>query len=170
MTNRIFLSFNRLYTLKDGDNCSAKLSFRIKHGDQVLCEGERIGKSFSQFIIPITIEEVEIIQPLTVEYICTGNVEDVSVSLEYPAHKPFHVIDGYIFIKDASIQKGWLSDCKKRFCSDPMPFVGFPGSMSIGVNTDSENSKEVRLKKLVTETVVKKIKKMSQPGGLLYRK
>jgi hypothetical protein len=165
MTNRIFLSFNRLYTLKDGDYCSAKLSFRIKHGDQVLCEGERRGKSFSQFIVPITIEEIEIIQPLTVEYICTGNVEDVSVSLEYPAYKPFHVIDGYIFIKDASIQKGWLSDCKKRFGSDTLPFGGCPIP-----KTGTSDQREMKSPHELTEKVKSIISEQLRPGGILYRR
>ncbi|MFD3247487.1 hypothetical protein [Rahnella aquatilis] len=165
MTNKIYLSFNRLYTLKDGDYGTAKLSFRIKHADQVLFEGERIGKSFSQFIVPITIEEIEIIQPLTVEYICTGNVEDVAVSLEYPAHKPFHVVDGYIFIKDASIQKGWLSDCKKVFGSDTLPFGGCPIP-----KTGTSDQREMKSPDELTEKVKAIIREQLRPDGLLYRK
>ncbi|MFD3225682.1 hypothetical protein [Rahnella aceris] len=88
MTNRIFLSFNRLYSLKDGDYHGAKLSYRIKHGDQVLVEGDFNGKSLSRILCPILIEETEITQPLTVDYVCTGNVEDVSVSVGPLDRKP----------------------------------------------------------------------------------
>lgn len=79
MTNKIYLSFNSLYRLQDGDYHAAKLSFKIKHGDKVIAEGEHVGKTLSKFISPITIEETEITQQLTVEYVSTGNVEDVSV-------------------------------------------------------------------------------------------
>jgi len=130
MTNKIHLSFNRLYTLKDGDYYGATLTYRIKHGDDLLAEGEIKGKSLSQFIKPIDIEEMEITKPLSVEYVCTGNVEDISVSPSFPvppADRPFHVSDGYVFIKDAAIRRGWLSDCKNRFAdSGTMPFGGFP--------------------------------------------
>lgn len=129
MTNKIHLSFNHLYALKDGDYHGATLTYRIKHGDDLLAEGEIKGKSLSQFIRSIDIEEMEITKPLSVEYICTGNVEDVSVSLTPAADRPFRVSDGYIFIKDAAIREGWLSGCKKRFGdSELMPFGGFPGA------------------------------------------
>lgn len=129
MTNKIYLSFNRLYTLKDGDYHGATLTYRIKHGDDLLAEGEIKGKSLSQIIRSIDIEEMEITKPLSVEYICTGNVEDVSASLTPAADRPFHVSDGYIIINDAAIREGWLSGCKKRFGdSELMPFGGFPGA------------------------------------------
>ncbi|WP_208952661.1 hypothetical protein [Rahnella sp. ChDrAdgB13] len=197
MTNKIYLSFNRLYTLKDGDYHGATLTYRIKHGDDLLAEGEIKGKSLSQFIRPIDIEEMEITKPLTVEYVCTGNVEDVSVSLATATDKPFRVVDGGFYIKDCFIRNGLLSDCKKRFTgSETMPFSGFPGtkqchvqeassnaqsilnnalatyvsSLSVGVNTASKSAEEQRIKNLVNEAVVEKIWKMLQPGGLLHRK
>ncbi|KAB8310767.1 hypothetical protein EH227_02530 [Rouxiella chamberiensis] len=200
MTIRIHLSFNRLYTLKDGDYHGATLTYQIKHGDDLIAQGEIKGKSLSQFIRPIDIEEMEITKPLSVEYVCTGNVEDVSVSPGFPdpaADRAFNVSDGYVFIKDVAIRKGWLSDCKNRFTgSETMPFGGFPGtkqchaqeassnaqsilnnalatyvsSLSVGVNTASKSAEEQRIKNLVNEAVVEKIWKMLQPGGLLHRK
>lgn len=103
MTNRIFLSFNRLYTLKDGDYHGATLTYRIKHGDDLLAEGEIKGKSLSQFRRPIDIEEMEITKPLTVEYICTGNVENVFISTQPVDDKPFHTFSGQVFISNAFI-------------------------------------------------------------------
>lgn len=132
MTNKIYLSFNRFYTLKDGDYHGATLTYRIKHGDDLLAEGEIKGKSLSQFIRPVDIEEMELTKPLSVDYVCTGNVEGVSVSPDYPvpaADRPFQVVDGHIFINELAIQEGRLSDCKTRFAdSVPLPFGCFPGA------------------------------------------
>ena len=132
MTNKIYLSFNRLYTLKDGDYHGATLTYRIKHGDDLVAEGEIKGKSLSQFIRPVDIEEMELTKPLSVDYVCTGNVEGISVSPEYPApaaDRPFQVVDGHIFIKELAIQEGRLSDHETRFADSlPLPICGFPGA------------------------------------------
>lgn len=72
---------------------------------------------------------------------------------------------------DVSVDNRMLADCKKRFAgSEPPPFSDFPVTTGIEVNKDNEQSKDEQLKKLMSETVVKQIKEMSQPGGLLYRK
>ncbi len=144
MTNKIYLSFNRLYTLKDGDYHGATLTYRIKHGDDLLAEGEIKGKSLSQFIRPIDIEEMEITKPLEVEYVCTGNVEAVSVSQA-------------------------ISDPGFRICLRGQVFIN-SASMRAGVNIASESIEQSHIKKLVATTVTEQITKMLQPGGLLHRK
>lgn len=111
MTDKIYLSFNRLYCLKDGDYHGATLSFKIKHGDKVVAEGERVGKSLSTFISPIPIEEMEITEPLTIEYVCTGNVEDVSVSSVNPAlGDKLLYLDGKVFIREAFISDAIITN------------------------------------------------------------
>ena len=155
MTNKIKLSFKYLYTFKNADYSGATLSYRIKHGDQLLAEGDIKGKTFSPFVLPITIKETDITQLLTVEYVCTGSVEDVSVSVG----------------PSLDLDSRTLADCKKRFAgSEPLPFGGFPAAISIAVETDDELSKEDQLKKLVNEIVDVQIKKGLQPDGLLYRR
>jgi len=152
MTNKIYLSFNRLYTLKDGDYHGATLTYRIKHGDDLLAEGEINGKSLSPFIRPIEIEETEITRPLTVEYVCTGNVENVSAfsTMSDPGFR----IDqsGKVFINNAHISQSIISN-------------------ALTTTGDAcESNEEKRIKKLVIDNVTEQITKMLQPGGLLSRR
>ncbi len=118
MTNKIHLSFNRLYTLKDGDYHGATLTYRIKHGDDLLAEGEVKGKSLSQFIRPIDIEETEITKPLSVEYVCTGNVEAVSA---FPAMSDpgFRICKGgQVFINSAVISPVIITNAHLKLAED----------------------------------------------------
>ncbi len=152
MTNKIYLSFNRLYTLKDGDYHGATLTYRIKHSDVILAEGEINGKSLSPFIRPIDIKETEITQPLTVEYICTGNVENVSAFSAMS--DPGFLIDQSckVFIKNAHISQSIISN-------------------ALTTTRDAcESKEEKRIKKLVIDNVTEQITKMLQPSGLLFRK
>lgn len=114
MTNKIHLSFNRLYMLKDGDYHGATLTYRIKHGDDLLAEGEIKGKSLSQFIHPVDIEEMELTKPLSVEYVCTGNVEDIAVSDD----RAFRVVDGGFYIKDFFIRDGAITNANLNLAED----------------------------------------------------
>lgn len=152
MTNKIFLSFNRLYTLKDGDYHGATLTYRIKHGEDLLAEGEVNGKSLSPFIRPIDIEETEITRPLTVEYVCTGNVEDISASQAKADDSPFRVIGGKVYINNAHISQCIISN-------------------ALTIMRDAcESDEEKHIKKLVNDNVTEQITKMLQPGGLLSRR
>jgi hypothetical protein len=189
MTNKIFLSFNRLYTLKDGDYHGATLTYRIKHGDDLLAEGEIKGKSLSQFIRPVEIEEMELTKPLSVDYVCTGNVEDIAVSLTPTDDRAFRVVDGGFYIKDCFIRDGWLDDCKKRFGdSEPMPFGGFPGvkeCQTHAVSSDAQSiinhaitlreesisdQREMKSSDDLTAKVESIILAQLKPGGILWRK
>lgn len=118
MTNKIYLSFNRLYLLKDGDYHGAKLSYRIKHGDQVIAEGERAGKSLSRFITPVDIEEMEITKPLTVEYVCTGNVEEVSAFPAMPDEVFLTCQTGQVFINAALIYSSIITNAHLKLAND----------------------------------------------------
>jgi hypothetical protein len=118
MTNKIYLSFNRLYTLKDGDYHDATLTYRIKHGDDLLAEDKIKGKSLSQFIRPVEIEEMELTKPLSVDYVCTGNVEDIAVSLTPKDDRAFRVVDGGFYFRDFFIRDGAITNANLNLAED----------------------------------------------------
>jgi hypothetical protein len=164
MTNKIHLSFNHLYRIKDGDYHGAKLNFKIKHGDKVIAEGEHVGKTLSKFVSPITIEETEITQPLTVEYVCTGNVEDVSVS------PTLNTPDGRFTFRDAQV---FFSE---SFILGPSPYLppDWQGLMVCGVPqggiSGKSDAREMKVPDEFSEQVRSVIRRELLAGGLLWKK